>query len=75
MQAKKKKKPVRLSNAQLAARIFRVAKSMKRLGCEMEYFGGFGEIGDHGREMIGAAVIARGWALALSAKNSHLPCC
>ena len=66
MQSTKKKK---LSNAQLAARIFRVAKSMKNLGYEMEYFGGFGEVGDRGREMIGAAVIARGWAIALSAKK------
>lgn len=69
MEAAKKKTTKQLSNAQLAKRILRVANAMHKLGCEMEHLGGFGEAGDHGREMIGAAVIARGWALVLSSKK------
>lgn len=46
----------------LAKRIRRVAAQMQRLGAHMNYYGGFSEIGQHGREMLGAANIARGWA-------------
>jgi hypothetical protein len=29
---------------------------------QMDYFGGFGSIGQHAKELAGAAVIAQGWA-------------
>jgi hypothetical protein len=40
---------------------------MQSVGAEMEYYGGFGEIGDHGREMQGAASIAFFWAKGIEA--------
>jgi hypothetical protein len=43
---------------------------MQSVGAEMEYYGGFGEIGDHGRELQGAAGIALGWAKGI---ESSLP--
>jgi hypothetical protein len=35
----------------------------------MEYFGGFGDLGVHGRQMIGAAKMALGWANDLEGKG------
>jgi hypothetical protein len=35
---------------------------MERVAVDMEYLGGFGELAAHGRELAGAALIARGWA-------------
>ena len=40
---------------------------MASLGVDMDYIGGFGEIGDHGREMVGAAAVAVGWADGIDA--------
>ena len=39
-----------------------ISERMKSIGLFMEFYGGFGEIGEHGREMIGASKIAAGWA-------------
>ena len=39
-----------------------ISERMKSVGLFMEFYGGFGEIGEHGREMIGASKIAAGWA-------------
>ncbi len=39
-----------------------MSMSMQRLGGLMDFYGGLGEIGDHGRELIGASKIAAGWA-------------
>jgi hypothetical protein len=39
-----------------------LAHKMRALGAKMEYYGGFGEMAQHGMEMQGAANIARGWA-------------
>ena len=35
---------------------------MNMLGIDMEYYGGFGEIAEHGQELLGAAKIVRNWA-------------
>jgi precorrin-6B methylase 1 len=34
---------------------------MRKLGADMDYYGGFGLMGDRGREMLGAAKLAKGW--------------
>jgi hypothetical protein len=52
----------------LARRIRRIAREMHKLGIHMDYYGGFGEIGKHGREMIGAANMAIGWANGIGAE-------
>lgn len=46
----------------LAREIEITADAMQQTGERMVYFGGFGPIAAHGREMIGAAKIAHGWA-------------
>jgi hypothetical protein len=38
---------------------------MRLIGVDMEYYGGFGPLAEHGRQLIGAAKIAESWACAL----------
>lgn len=47
---------------QLIRRLKAVAKTMLKLGLDLECYGGAGEVGEHGREMIGASAMAREWA-------------
>lgn len=47
---------------ELAREIEIAADAMQQTGERMVYFGGFGPIAAHGREMIGAAKIAHEWA-------------
>jgi hypothetical protein len=66
------KKPKKLSNKRKASpavalqrlvrRLRRVSEMMRQVGADMEYHGGFGEIGEHGRCMIGASQMAKSWA-------------
>ena len=58
--------------AKLPGRLTELAKWMDRLGWEMNYYGGFGEIGQHGLELMGAAKIARGWAKGIKRQNNAL---
>lgn len=52
-----------MTKPELAAEIRRVAQEMINLGAQMDYFGGFhSEIAAHGREMLGAGMIAQQWA-------------
>lgn len=46
----------------LAAEMTDVATEMTEVATLMDYFGGFSEIAEHGRELAGAAIIARNWA-------------
>jgi len=39
-----------------------LSAQMLDVGVFLDFYGGFGEIGEHGREMIGASKIAAGWA-------------
>lgn len=55
----------RSQQQRLVRRIKRVANEMRQLGAHMDYYGGFGEIGEHGREMLRAAACAKSWATAL----------
>lgn len=57
--------PTARSQQRLVRRIKRVANEMRQLGAHMVYFGGFVEIGEHGHEMLRAAVCAESWATAL----------
>lgn len=48
---------------EIALRLREVAAEMEQLGAAMDYYGGFnGRMARHGREMVGAAGIARDWA-------------
>jgi hypothetical protein len=66
-----KKKPARRvlnpSPANYAAKLDRLAARMERLGLEMQFYGGFGEMAQHGIEMQGAAKVARTWSRGLRA--------
>ena len=50
------------SNKQLVFRLRKLYRRMNMLGIDMEYYGGFGEIAEHGQELLGAAKIVRNWA-------------
>jgi hypothetical protein len=39
-----------------------VSEIMRQVGADMDYYGGFGEIGNHGRMMVGASKMAKSWA-------------
>lgn len=49
---------------ELAAALHLLAAAMLSVATEMEYYGGM--IGEYGRELARAAIIARGWAEGLS---------
>jgi len=52
----------------MVRRIRKVAEQMRQLGNHMDYYGGFGELGEHGREMQRAAGTALGWAAGLESE-------
>ena len=56
------------TRAQLAGDLVRLAVGMERVAVDMEYLGGFGELGVKGRELRESALIARGWAGELRRK-------
>ena len=39
-----------------------LSKKMIALGCDMEYYGGFGEMGTHGRELMNAGFMVEDWS-------------
>lgn len=39
-----------------------LSKRMISCGTNMDYYGGFNYISDHGKEMVGAGLTAEGWA-------------
>jgi hypothetical protein len=51
----------------IAMRLRLLADEMERLGTDIDYYGGLAEWSQHGREMVGAAKIARQWAEAIEA--------
>lgn len=58
-----------MTPAEIVARLRAVAVEMESLGAAMDYFGGFGgRMAQHGREMVGAAEIAREWADEIEAE-------
>lgn len=53
----------------LAIRLRLIADEMEQLGADIDYYGGFSEWHKHGREMIGAAIIARQWSEEIEAES------
>jgi hypothetical protein len=46
----------------IVERLRKLSAEMIDLGAEMDYFGGFGEIAGHGRDLVGAGHCAQSWA-------------
>jgi hypothetical protein len=46
----------------IVERLRKLSAEMIDLGAEMDYFGGFGEIAGHGRDLVGAGHCAQTWA-------------
>lgn len=65
---KTKKKAAPQWKLRLVRRIRKVAEEMRQLGNHMDYHGGTGELGDHGREMRRAAGTALGWAKGIESE-------
>lgn len=61
---------------EIAMQLRELAEEMLDLGAAMDYYGGMGEIGIHGRELIGAAKVAASWADAVEDEHDHdhTPC-
>ena len=53
------------TRAELSGDLVRLAVGMERVAADMDYLGGFGELGAKGRELRETALIARGWAREL----------
>ena len=51
---------------QIANRLRLLSQQMQDLGAAMEYTAGFdGSMAEHGKELLGAGLIASGWATAI----------
>lgn len=55
---------------QIAKQLRRVSKAMVTLGVAMDYHGGSSEIGQHGRELVNAGLIAKEWAKGIEADRT-----
>ena len=53
------------TNSAIAKDLLKLSREMRRIGVQMEYYGGFGKMGQRGRELIGAARMAKGWGAAI----------
>tara|TARA_R110000803_G_scaffold158236_1_gene222548 strand:- start:171 stop:374 length:204 start_codon:yes stop_codon:yes gene_type:complete len=52
-----------LTRPQLIGALRKLADDMESLGAAMDYYGGFAaHIAEHGKEIMGASLVARGWA-------------
>ena len=49
-------------------RLRNLSAQMQDTGAFLDFYGGFGEIGEHGRELTGASKIAAGWADGLESE-------
>ena len=58
-------KPNPTTGQQLAKRLRRVANTMEKLGTDIDFYGGFAAWSLHCKQMVGAAAIARQWALEI----------
>lgn len=59
-----------MTTGEIITRLRAVAAEMASLGVAMDYYGGFnGLMAQHGREMVGAAGIAREWADEIEASS------
>ena len=63
---KKPRVATRRQLQRMAKRLAVVSDELLKLGADMEYYGGFGLMGDRGRELIGAGRMARYWTSHLT---------
>jgi len=56
------KTPTRRWDQRMVRRLKRISNEMLQIGEDMDCYGGLGEIGVHGREMISASQLALDWA-------------
>jgi hypothetical protein len=50
----------------LARELVALSDLMFEIGVDMDCNGGLSEIGEHGRELVNASVVAKGWANGIS---------
>ena len=55
---------------EIGPRLKELIDAMESVGGYMEFYGGFGEMGQHGRELLGAAKIARQWLTQMKKKHT-----
>ena len=67
--------PTAVAVQRMVRRLKRVSEEMRTLGETMDYYGGFGKMGERGREMIGAARLAKSWIKHMEKKPGHCPNC
>lgn len=58
-----------MTPTEIATELRALSIEMSRIGSAMDYFGGLNQIGDHGREMIRASVVARDWAAGIEEED------
>jgi hypothetical protein len=73
--ANKRQRPTGVALRRLVRRLKRVSEMMRQVGADMDYYGGFGKMGDRGREMIGAARLAKSWIKHMEKTPGHCPNC
>ena len=57
---------------EIANRLRLLSQQMQDLGAAMEYTAGFdGAMAEHGKELLGAGLIANSWAKAIEAKMNQ----
>ena len=57
---------------EIAHRLRLLSQQMQDLGAVMEYTAGFdGAMAEHGKELLGAGLIANSWAKAIEAKMNQ----
>ena len=57
------------TSQEIANRLRLLSQQMQDLGAAMEYTAGFdGVMAEHGKELLGAGLIASGWAAAIEEK-------
>lgn len=57
---------------EIAARLLSLANEMDEMAVMMDYYGGFAEWAQHGREIAGAGNIARQWAYEIEDANGKI---
>lgn len=57
---------------EIAKRLRALADEMDGISVAMDYYGGFSEWAQHGREIAGAGAIARQWADEIEAANAEV---
>ena len=51
-----------MTKSQIATRLRILVEDMNEIAVAMDYYGGFSEWAQHGRELVGAASVASKWA-------------